>query len=174
VQHVTTKVAEDSKGPDGLADLYVRHAGAGLRLAYFLTGDRQAAEDLLHEAFVRVAGRLRDLRVPDAFDAYLRRVIVNIHTSNVRRRSVERAYLRREASRTRATYEAPDVGGRTDLWRALQNLPPRQRAAIVLRFYEDLSEQEAADVLRCSKASLNSLVHRGMELLRSQISEEDR
>ena len=56
-----------------LAEVYVRHAPEGIRLAYLLTGDRALAEDLVQEAFVRFVGRLQFVRNPDAFEAYLRR-----------------------------------------------------------------------------------------------------
>jgi RNA polymerase sigma factor (sigma-70 family) len=66
----------------------------------------------------------------------------------------------------------PDVGARQDLWRALEQLTPRQRAAIVLRFYEDLSERETATLLRCSPAAVKSLVARAMDTLRGRIESE--
>ena len=87
--------AEAPATPGRLEDLYVRNAPGALRLAYFLTGNRELAEDLVQEAFVRVAGRFRHLRVPDAFDAYLRRTIVNLSTSQLRRTKLERAYVAR-------------------------------------------------------------------------------
>jgi len=59
------------------------------------------------------------------------------------------------------------------MWRALQRLPIRQRAAVVLRFYEDLSEHEAADVLGCSASALNALVRRAMATLRNEIGDEE-
>jgi len=65
-----------------------------------------------------------------------------------------------------------DPGISEELWRAILGLPPRQRAAIVLRFYEDLSEVQAADILRCSVKALNQLVVRAMKTLRTQIGEE--
>ena len=68
----------------------------------------------------------------------------------------------------------PDVGARQDLWHALGELTPRQRAAIVLRFYEDLSERETAAVLRCSPAAVKSLVARAMDTLRATIGSEPR
>ena len=68
----------------------------------------------------------------------------------------------------------PDVGARQDLWRVLGELTPRQRAAIVLRFYEDLSERETAAVLRCSPAAVKSLVARAMDTLRATIGSESR
>ncbi len=172
---VSTGVAERTRATEGLADLYRRHAPAAGRLAYLLTGDRGLAEDLVQEAFVRVVGRFRHLRVPDAFDAYLRRTIVNLHTSQLRRKRVERAYLERERNTAGARGEpTPDVGLREELWRALLRLPVRQRAAVVLRYYEDLSERDAADALRCSPAAVKSLVARAMETLRAEIGSEER
>ncbi len=158
-----------------LEDVYARHVPAAMRLAFLLTGDRDKAEDLVQEAFVRCVGRFRHLRMPDAFDAYLRRAVVNLHTSSLRRRRVERAWLAREGSAAaRRTTSMPDVGAREDLWRRLLALPARQRAALVLRYYEDLSEREAADVLGCSVAALKSLGSRGLEALRTEIEGEDR
>lgn len=68
----------------------------------------------------------------------------------------------------------PDVGARQDLWRVLGELTPRQRAAIVLRFYEDLSDRETAAVLHCSPAAVKSLVARAMDTLRATIGSESR
>ncbi len=167
---VSADVAEETGAREGrLAELYARHAPAAGRLAYVLTGDRVEAEDLVQEAFVRVVGRFRHLRVPDAFDAYLRRTMVNLHASRLRRRRVERTYLEGQRNRPAPADHMPDVGIREELWRALQRLPARQRAAVVLRYYEDLSEQGTAEVLRCSVAAVKSLVARGMETLRREI-----
>src|SRR4029077_400735 len=158
--------------PDGsaMAELYTRYVPAGIRLAYLLTGDRHQAEDLAHEAFVRCVGRFQHLRAHTAFDAYLRRAIVNLHTSRLRRRRTEREWLRREGPRAAAAVSTQrDVGEREDLWRALATLPARQRAALVLRYYEDVSERDAAEALGCSLAAIKSLVARGSEALRAQL-----
>jgi RNA polymerase sigma-70 factor (sigma-E family) len=156
--------------PSRMAELYERHAGGGLRLAYLLTGgDRPAAEDLLHEAFIRCVGRFRHLRVPDAFDAYLRRAIVNLHTSGLRRTKLERAHVARERGAPARASSMPDIAGQQDLWRSLSILPARQRAALVLRYYEDLSERDTAEVLGCSLPAVKSLIARGTEALRGEI-----
>ena len=156
-----------------LEALYLSHAPAAAETAFLLTGDRHAAEDLVQEAFVRLAGRFHHVRNPEAFGAYLRQTIVNLFFSQLRRRKVERAYLEREGRRPVETApEPPDVDGREELWKALQRLPERQRAAVVLRFYEDLSEQQTARVLRCSAAAAKSLVARGMESLRLSVRSE--
>jgi RNA polymerase sigma-70 factor (sigma-E family) len=157
-----------------LADLYVRHVPAANRLAFLLTGNRSQAEDLVHDAFVRCVGRFGHLRAHEAFDGYLRRTIVNLHTSRLRRVRVEREFLSKEAARgRRATSGLPDVAAREDMWRRLQTLPPRQRAVLVLRYYEDLSERETADALRCSVAAVKSLTARATSALREGIRGED-
>lgn len=167
-----SRAEEQAPAEDRLAELYERHAPAAARLAYLLTGDRGLAEDLVQDAFVRIVGRFAHLRVPDVFDSYLRRTIVNLHTSQLRRRRVERTYLERERQAA-APAAMPDVGEREELWLAVLALPPRQRAAVVLRFYEDLSEQETAETLRCSTAAAKSLVARAMETLRHRVRRDE-
>lgn len=157
-----------------LQDLYLQHAPAATRLAYFLTGDRELAQDLVQDAFVKVAGRFQYLRVPDAFDAYLRRSIVNMFTSHLRRRRLERLELRRQRSAREREQRDVDFAERDAMWTALQGLPTRQRAAVVLRYYEDLSERETADVLGCSLGAANQLVARGIATLRVRSRGEDR
>ncbi|MGZ8566447.1 MAG: SigE family RNA polymerase sigma factor [Actinomycetota bacterium] len=166
--------AETPRPAGRLEDLYVRNAPGALRLAYFLTGNRELAEDLVQEAFVRVAGRFRYLRVPDAFDAYLRKTVVNLYTSQLRRTKLERAYGARHGAEPTISAEPGDAAARDELWRALHTLPERQRAAIVLRYYEDLSEHQSAEILHCSPGALNQLVVRGMAALREQIGDDER
>jgi RNA polymerase sigma-70 factor (sigma-E family) len=157
-----------------LEDLYTRHAPAGMRLAYFLTGDRELAGDLVQDAFVKVVGRFGHLRVPDAFDAYLRRTIVNLFSSHLRRLRLERRALVRQRSAGRPEQPDRDVAERDAMWSELQTLPPRQRAALVLRYYEDLSERETAEVLGCSVGAAKQLVTRGLTALRGRIGSEER
>src|SRR5512132_2296819 len=156
---------------DRLEEAYVRNAPAALRLAYFLTGDRDSAQDLVQDAFVRVCARMRHLHAVDDLDSYLRRTMVNLFTSALRRRKIERAWLVRQRATPNAVASNHDPTERDEMWRALQRLPVRQRAALVLRFYEDLSESEAAQVLGCSTRALNSLVTRARQALRADRSE---
>ncbi|HEV8421254.1 MAG TPA: SigE family RNA polymerase sigma factor [Actinomycetota bacterium] len=166
--------AEPEPGGRSLAELFVRQVPRAVAIAYLMTGDRALAEDLAQEAFVRLAGRFRHIRSPEAFDAYLRRTVVNLSLSHLRRRRVERAYLERERHRAPRPAEAmPDVGTRELLWAALLELPARQRAALVLRYYEDLSERQTAEILAASTAAVRSLVARGIEALRQRIRGED-
>ena len=154
-----------------LAELYRRHAPGAARLAYLLTGDRALAEDILQEAFVRVLGRFHDLRSADSFDWYLRRTVVNLANSHFRNLRVERAYLEREGHQ-HAPASSPDVDARGDLWRKLLQLPERQRAALALRFYEDLTEAQTAEVLGCPVGTVKALVSRGIQRLRGELSSE--
>jgi RNA polymerase sigma-70 factor (sigma-E family) len=152
-----------------LARLYEEHFGRAYRLAYVLTGDPDVAEDLVQDAFVKVIGRYAQLRRPDAFEAYLRRTIVNLTYGTFRRRRLERAYLAREGHLADgAGQDPPDVEARDDLWARLQRIAPRQRAALVLRYYEDMSDEQAAQVLSCSVRTVKSLVARGKDALRAQ------
>lgn len=159
--------ASDSR----LAQLYVRHAPDAVRLAYLLTGDHALAEDMVQEAFVRLAGRFADLRNPDAFTAYLRKTVVNLSRMHFRHRKVERMYLERAAAQPRIVVAPPDVAEYDAMKSALLDLPERQRTALVLRFYEDLSEHDTAEMLGCRPGTVKSLVSRGLEALREQMGE---
>jgi len=149
-----------------LGELYLRHADAAVRLAYLITGNRAMAEDLAQDAFVKLAGRLLHLRDPGGFESYLRRTIVNLANSNFRRNKVERRYAEHQAGLREPLGQDPDVPAREMLREALMELPIRQRTAIVLRFYEDLSEASTAEIMRCRPGTVKSLVSKGMEKLR--------
>jgi RNA polymerase sigma-70 factor (sigma-E family) len=160
-----------------IGELYLGHADSAVRLAFLLTGDRLVAEDLVHDAFVRLAGRLVHLRDPGAFDAYLRITVVNLSRSYFRRKRVERSYLKRtRAGGELKSFPSPgqSIEDREYLWAALQRLSQRQRVAIVLRFYEDLPEVEVAEILKCAPGTVKSLVSRGLDKLRSEMSGEER
>ena len=153
--------------------MYERHAPGAVRLAYLMTGDRQVAEDIAQDAFVKVAGRFHDLRSQDAFGPYFRRAVVNLCNSHFRRQTVERAFLRKEATAPPPASTPPDVERRDSLRVALLALPPRQRAAIVLRYFEDMSEAQTGELMGCSAGAVKSLVARGMQTLRIEIEGED-
>jgi RNA polymerase sigma-70 factor (sigma-E family) len=175
MMRVTAEMTGEQKEPAGLNELYIRHAPAAVGLAFLLVGDRDVAQDLVHEAFVRLAGRLRHLRDRSRFDAYLRRTVVNLHLSRLRRLRLERTYLARERYLLSPERDhQAEVAARQDLWASLGRLPARQRAALVLRYYEDLSERETAEVMRSSVAAVKSLVARAMEALRMEMKEAER
>jgi RNA polymerase sigma-70 factor (sigma-E family) len=150
---------------------YVRARQQGLiRFAYLLAGDHHTAEDLVQTALAKTYlswGRLRDR---GAVDAYVRRIIVNENASLWRR-----AWKRNE----RPSDELPETvaGSAVDLeqddamWRAVRQLPTKQRAAVVLRYYEDLSEADTARILNCSLGNVKSQTSRGIARLRASLAE---
>ncbi|WP_051367876.1 SigE family RNA polymerase sigma factor [Hamadaea tsunoensis] len=147
---------------------FVEHAWQRhFRLALLLTGDRHLAEELLQDALVRIYERWRRLSRTDDLHAYLRKVLVNNHTSHWRRR-------RRES----LVADLPDRPGDDTVSAealvvrdALRALPPRQRAVVVLRHYEDLSERDIARALGCTQGTVKSQHAKAMARLRHVITE---
>jgi RNA polymerase sigma factor (sigma-70 family) len=156
-----------------LGELYDLHAPEGYRLAFRLTGDREAAADIVQDAFVKLFGRFADLREPEAFASYLRRTVVNLATDRFRRLRAERLRDSRQQAVARSeSADLPDIETRQVIGQLLRRLPRRQQAALILRFYEDLSEQQTAEILGCSVAAVRNLVLRGMDGLRRSLGEE--
>ena len=147
-------------------DLYMAHGPEALRVAYLITGDKALAEDVAQEAFVRLLKRFHDLRNPHAFRAYLLRTVMNLTKSHFRKLKREREFAKLE---TGQQIEDPvDVGSHDVLWSAVLRLPERQRTALVLRYCQDLSEQQTADIMQISLKAVKSLVGRGLAKLRSE------
>jgi RNA polymerase sigma-70 factor (sigma-E family) len=157
---------------DAFRDFVVGRSPSYLRTAYLLTGDWGHAEDLLQTSLAKVYrawGRLRD---HDNLDAYVRRVMVNTRTSWWRR-----AWKAEHPTAVLPDAPGPDVvdatGDRDRLRRALLDLPPRQRAAVVLRHYEDLGEAETARLMGCSVGTVKSQCARGLARLRDTLETDD-
>ena len=152
-------------GPEPF-DQFFRSSYAGaVRLAHLLTGDRWGAEDIAQEAYTRLHPRFAGLDNPEA---YLRVSVVNAAQSFHRRRGRERTRLQRVAPPP-GSAEAVD-GGVRELLDAIDHLPYRQKAVVVLRYYEDLSEAEIATVLGCRPGTVKSLASRALAHLSKEIS----
>lgn len=147
-----------------LEDLYVTEYPSVLRFAVLLTGEQDAAEDVAQEAFVRLFARFQDRKEPDAVRAYLRRIVVNLTRSRIRRLVHERRKNERVARLPEEP--GPDPATPALTRELLMNLPVRQRAALYLRYYEGRSEQETAEALGCSIGAVKSLVLRATRALR--------
>lgn len=162
---------------DLFADAIAEHQQRLAGLAFVMTGDRQVAEDLVAEAFARVWGRVGSRlhgRQVDDLGLYLRRVVVNLARSRRRRWMVERAHAETQPGLVDGavmTFE-DRVDVRYSLHAALLALPVEQRAVIVLRHLEDLSEHETAKLLRIRPGTVKSRLSRGLEAMRRHISEE--
>jgi RNA polymerase sigma factor (sigma-70 family) len=145
-------------------ELYAQAWPGLVRLGHLLTGSAAAGEDLAQEAFL---GLLRQQHPVANARAYLRRSIVNLSVNAGRRDARERAHL--------LTLERPSDITETrvdELWPLLQRLPAKQRAVLVLRYYEDLTEREIARVLGCRPGTVKSLASRALEALRRDITDE--
>jgi len=156
-----------SKADERLAQLYTAHAQSAGRLALLLTGDREVAQDITQEAFVRVGGHLTKLRDPDNAAGYLYRTVTNLAKGHGRRLKRHRTLQQRIPKSDHETQ--PDLGARDEMWRALMKLPPRHRTALFLRYYLDLSEADAARALDCSPEAMKSLTHRAITGLRKHM-----
>jgi RNA polymerase sigma-70 factor (sigma-E family) len=148
--------------------LYLTYASSAKRLAYLLTGSEPVAEDVVQEAFLRMFRRFGDLRDPDSFASYLRRTVVNLCIDVGRKQQRERRW--RGAMAPQINQSSPSPEGayetRSEMWRALLELAPRQRIVLVLRYYEDLTESQTADVMGCSVGTVKAYASRGLQALR--------
>lgn len=142
------------------------------RTAYLLAGDRGRAEDLLQSALVQTYVAWPRLRRVEAAEAYTRRVLAHTVVSWARRRSYHEVSVREvDTGRTVAGPEGA-VTEHSVVWEVVRELPPRQRAVVVLRFYEDLSVAETADLLRCTEGTVKSQTHEAMRHLRTALGAE--
>ncbi|XTZ18300.1 SigE family RNA polymerase sigma factor [Micromonospora echinospora] len=149
-------------------DEFVRtRSPALLRSAYLLTTDRHAAEDLLQDVLERLYARWR--RARDAPDAYARRILVNRAIDRWRWRGRRREAALADLEVPAAGDHAEEVVVRQFVLVALRTLPPRQRAAVVLRYLDDLSEAETAAIMRCSVGAVKSHTARGLARLRDAV-----
>ena len=146
------------------------HGRALLSTGLLLTGSRQSAEDLVQETLAYLYPRWEVVTTADAPVAYVRRCLTNRFVSS--RRGAQ--------ANAMATWELPDIWDGRDLgesvatrhaiWQSLGTLPARQRAAIVLRYYHGLTDDDIAEILVCRPASARSLISRGLRALRSDPS----
>ena len=154
------------------ADLASERMPALLRYAHLLTGDRARAEDLVQSAFA-AAYRHRRRIDPASAEPYLRRAVLNGYLSWWRRGRVRERVTDRPPDRPVAD-GASAVDERDAMWAVLATLPPRQRAVLVLRYYEDLSEAEIALVLDVSAGTVKSQAAKALATLRRSAALLDR
>jgi RNA polymerase sigma-70 factor (sigma-E family) len=153
----------DGRADGATSELYERLWPRLVRLGRLLTGSQSAGEDVAQEAFLRFLRQDRDVDNPEA---YLRRSVVNLAVNTHRRERRERDLLQR--------YERPDPVVRDAppdaLWPLVIRLPARQRAVLVLRYYEDLPEREIAQLVGCRPGTVKSLASRALATLRKDLA----
>jgi RNA polymerase sigma-70 factor (ECF subfamily) len=132
---------------------------------------RAAADDLAQEAFVRAHCDWATVSSYDRPDAWVRRVVVNLAISAGRSRRSEARAVERLAARHLATVAEPGLPRDQALWVAVRALPPRQRAAVALRYVDDLSVAEIAAALGCAEGTAKALLHQGRTTLADRLGE---
>jgi RNA polymerase sigma-70 factor (sigma-E family) len=142
------------------------------RTAYLHTGDHHGAEDLVQTTLAKVYLHWDKVHRRELVDAYARRVLVNENNSVWRRAWKRREVTSAEVPDRAATHLVPDEGQGAALWAFVQTLPKRQRAVIVLRYYEELTEAETADVLGISVGTVKSQCSRALASLRARVPAE--
>ena len=152
---------------DALTELVAQSGDRLLRMGYQLTHDRAAAQDLVQEALLRVYGSVRRRgRAPEDWYAYLRRAVINEYVRTRRLRSSTEVVTDTLPERPAAGCLEDRAADQAQLWAALGALSERQRAVLVLRYYEGLADQEIATLLGCREASVRSLARRGLAAMR--------
>lgn len=154
---------------DEFTAFVVDHSGSLLRTACLVTGDRGLGEDLLQTTLAKVYGGWSKVRAADEPLAYARRVLLNAHLSWRRRLSSREQLL--DSLPDRGSGDPQDRHAQADeLRRALLQLSPRVRAAVVLRYFDDLSEADTAALMGCSRSTVNNHVSRGLTALRALLA----
>ena len=148
-----------------------------LRTGYLIAWDLAEAEDLVQETLLRVARHWPRVREMDQPVAYARRILINLAIGDTKRRSRRRheldpvagAQLEAHVDKASARLSGGTFELRAELFDALARLPPRQRAVLVLRYFEDLSEAQTAQTLGCSLGTVKSTASRGLARLRETL-----
>lgn len=148
----------------------VTRSPALLRFGAALTGDVQLAEDLLQTALVKAYRHWRAVTSADHPDAYIRRVMVTTHISAHRRHRVRETLTQLVPDRPRPDDFVEALTDRDELDQAINALPPRQRAVLVLRHYAGYEDAAIADVLGCTQASVRAYASKGSAALRAKLA----
>jgi len=169
-EEVSVDAEEQERDPDFGA--WVASRGPALqRFAYLVTGNNSDAPDLVQDALARALPRWESLAASGTAEAYVKRSIVNGSISGWRKR--RRLVLVEDVEPMATSHEpGPEERDADEAWELVQTLPSNQRAAVVLRFYEDLSFAQIATVLDCAEATARSHVHRALAKLRQRLNEQ--
>ncbi len=142
-----------------------------LRTAYLISGDRHTAEDLVQTALAKLYLSWDKVHDRQLMDGYVRRIIVNEHNSLWRRAWKKRELTTDVLPDRQSAPDVHDDGRAQAMWDFVQTLPRKQRAVIVLRYYEGLSEAEIADTLDISPGTVKSQASRALAAMRSRVED---
>ena len=144
-----------------------------LRSAYLLTGSASSAEDLVQDTFLRLYPKWQRVVAADVPIAYVRRALVNGFLNDRRRPSSREIVVDMLPERVDGRDIGLDVTNRDLIWQLLGTVSDRQRAALVMRFFHDLSDEEIADQLSCRVGTVRSLISRGLAALRNEMARSE-
>jgi RNA polymerase sigma-70 factor (sigma-E family) len=144
------------------------NTAALLRSAYLLTGNAPAAEELVQDTLVRLYPKWHLVAAADVPVAYVRRSLANAFVNERRRPASREVVLDVLPERTDLRDAATALADRDEVWGLLRTLPGRQRAALVMRYFDDVPDDEIADALGCRAGTVRSLISRGLASLREQ------
>lgn len=142
------------------------------RIAFVLTGDQDAADDLVADSLLAAWRRWDEISATDRPVAYVRRILVNLATSRVRRLVRDRERMRHLEATFTDVSPGLDIGVVVDVRSALERLSDGQRVCVVLRYGLDMSEAEVADLLKINVGTVKSQTSKGARRLRSLLGEE--
>lgn len=148
-----------------LDELVATRGQALLRFAYLLCGDAHLAEDLVQTVLARAYAKWSRVGGSERLEPYVKRMIVNEHLSWRRRRASGEVVVAAPGDTARPD-GAQAVVDRDEVWRLLATLPPRQRAVLVLRYYEDLPDAAIAEALGCAESGVRAYASRALAALR--------
>jgi RNA polymerase sigma-70 factor (sigma-E family) len=155
-------VAREAAWEGVVTELVAERGDALLRYAALLSGDRDDAADLVQEALVRTFGRLRNGFGVESAEAYVRRVILNTYLDGGRRRTRWRRLAPLEYVPEQSESHSPAVDAKLDLHEQLRKLSPRERACLVLRYYDDLTVAGIASTLGISAGAVKRYLSDGL------------
>jgi RNA polymerase sigma-70 factor (sigma-E family) len=153
--------------PDGFRDFVAARSGALVRSAFLLTGDQGEAEDLVQAALTKAWMRWGRILRQDAPEAYVRRIMLSTFLTWRRRRWRGEIFVANVPDQPDRRDHFAEVERRSAVLAALRKLPPRQRAVVVLRFFDDLTEAQAADAMGCSVGTVKSQSAKALARLRT-------
>jgi RNA polymerase sigma-70 factor (sigma-E family) len=170
-----TRTSADRR--DRFADFVRNHTDSLLRTAYLLTRNGPDAEELVQDTLVWLYPRWHQVEAADHRTAYVRKAVVNRFLASRRKKAASELHLQEVFESSEVPSGRPDktaeIDERDRMWRILGELPERQRAAIVLRFFHDLPDDAVADALDCRVGTVRSLISRGLTALRASGSFAD-
>ncbi|NNN22608.1 MAG: sigma-70 family RNA polymerase sigma factor [Acidimicrobiales bacterium] len=156
---------EDISWPQQFVMFYSLNYSKFVRMAYFIVQSKEAAEDIVQDSFIKGAGIWDRVEVPEAF---ITKTVVNACNSYLRRLRIEKKFIWKQK-----TPERSPALVKSEIDLLLYKLPPKERVAIVLRFFADLPDKEIAHAIKCNPNSVSKIISRALEKLNKEVLQDE-